>query len=653
MVPQVFPSVKCAFASDNWKITMSILTTQNLAKSFGADDIFDSITLEVPQAARVALVGPNGAGKTTLLNILVGLDSPTEGSVHIAKNTRIGFLPQRPELVGDHSLWDESLSAFDHLRRMESQLAELEAAMADPDQHESALAKYGPLQERFELAGGYTYETKIKMVLQGLGFDPAEDFDRSLTILSGGQKTRALLARLLLEESDLLIMDEPTNHLDIQAVEWLENYLKSFPGAVLAVSHDRYFMDHYAQITWELDYGTIETYRGNYSHYVRQREERRERLWKEYEAQQEYIAKEEAFIRKHMGSRLTAQAKGRLKRLETARKRGRIIDRPRNKKRSMYLKMGHTMRSGDKVLMTKNLTVGYPDDRIPLFDVPDITLYRGQVAALIGPNGVGKSTFLKTVIRQLAPLSGKVTLGESVKIGYFAQAHERLNDANTILDEIIDTKMMQISEVRNLLGQYLFSGDDVFRPISTLSGGERGRVALAKLALSGANLLLLDEPTNHLDIDSQEVLQAVLDDFPGTVLLVSHDRYLIDALATQIWAASPGELQVFEGTYSEFVGNREPESEVTQKAVTNGRGRSEPKTSAKKHGLNPYELNKRLTELEAHIHELESQLDSLTADIEKASSRGDADRVHALGIAYTRAEDDLEQAMEEWGTLAE
>src|SRR5690606_1495346 len=503
---------------------MSLVTTSNLAKSFGANDIFDSVNIEVPHGARIALVGPNGAGKTTLLNILVGLDTPTEGSVTIARNIRIGFLPQRPELLGDHSLYDEALSAFAELRQMEAQLAELEHAMADPDQHDGALAKYGSLQERFELAGGYTYETRIRMVLQGLGFDPAEDFDKSLAILSGGQKTRALLARLLLEEPDLLVMDEPTNHLDIQAVEWLESYLKSFPGAVLAVSHDRYCMDNFAQVVWELDYGTIETYRGNYSHYVRQREERRERLWKEYEAQREYIEKEEAYIRKHMGSRMTSQAKGRLKRLETMRKRGRIIERPRHKKRSMHLNMGRIMRSGDKVLMTRNLAVGYADDPAPLLDVPDITLYRGQVAALIGPNGVGKSTFLKTIIGQLPPLRGEVRIGASVDIGYFAQAHERLNDHNTIIDEIIATRHMPVSKARNFLAQYLFTGDDVFRPISTLSGGERGRVALAKLALSGANLLLLDEPTNHLDIDSQEVLQPVLDDFPGTVLLVSHDR---------------------------------------------------------------------------------------------------------------------------------
>ncbi len=628
---------------------MSVLSANNLAKAFGADDIFDSISVEIPQGARIALVGPNGAGKTTLLNILVGLDSPTEGQVHIARNTRVGFLPQRPELLGDHSLWEEALNAFAEIRQMETQLAELEARMADPEQHEAALAAYGPLQERFERMDGYLYETHIKMVLQGLGFAP-EDYAMSLAQLSGGQKTRALLARLLLDEPDLLVLDEPTNHLDIQAVEWLENYLKSFAGAVLAVSHDRYFMDHFAQRIWELDYGTLEAYRGNYSHYVRQREERRERLFKEYEAQREFIEKEEAFIRKHMGSRLTSQAKGRLKRLNSMREDGKIIDRPHHKKRSMYLKIGHTMRSGDKVLMTKNLRVGYPGN--VLFDAPDITLYRGQVAALIGPNGVGKSTFLKTIIEQLEPLAGQVTLGASVKIGYFAQAHERLNDSNSILDEIIATRHMPVSEARNLLGQFLFSGDDVFRPISTLSGGERGRVALAKLVLIGANFLLLDEPTNHLDIDSQEVLQAVLDDFPGTILLVSHDRYLIDALATQIWAASPGALEVFEGTYDEYVSQREAQAEAESSASGNGRKR-ETQFSEKKHGLNPYEVNRRVAELEAQIHELEAQIEKLSADIDTASSAGNADRVHALGIAYTRAEEDLDRALEEWSHLAE
>ena len=635
---------------------MSILNTSSLAKAFGADDIFQNITVEVPQQARIALVGPNGVGKTTLLNILVGLEAPTEGTVSVTKNTRMGFLPQRPELVGAHSVWEEQLSAFAHLRQMEAQLNALEQDMADPDRHDEALAKYGPLQERFELAGGYTYEQRIRMVLTGLGFAP-EEYERPLTKLSGGQKTRALLARLLLQEPDLLVLDEPTNHLDIGAIEWLEGFLKTFPGAVLAVSHDRYFMDAFASTIWEMDFGSIEVYRGNYSHYIRQRDDRHERLLKEYEAQQEFIAKEEEYIRKHMGSRWTAQAKGRQKKLETRRKRGEIIDKPRAQRRKMNIRMGRTVRSGDKVLMTRNLRVGYHAGA-PLFDVPDITLYRGEVAALIGPNGVGKSTFLKTVIGELEPLAGEVKMGAAVKIGYFAQAHELLHDRNTIIDEIQTIKAMPLSEARSYLAQFLFTGDDVFRTIDTLSGGERGRVALAKLALSGANVLLLDEPTNHLDIDSQEVLQAVLDDFPGTVLLVSHDRYLVNALASQIWAATPGDLEVFEGTYGEFIEAREKRRTQAVEAAqptpaNNGGSRSNGGTGERKHGLTPYQLEKRIGELEQAIHDMEARMDDLHTEIEAASAAGDSDRVRRLGEDYTRAESELDALMSEWAVLAD
>lgn len=634
---------------------MSLLTANNLAKSFGADDIFEGISLEIPYSSRIALVGPNGAGKTTLLNILIGHDTPTEGTVALAKNTRIGFLPQRPELVGGHSLWQEQLNAFTELRRMETQLRELEHDMADAAKHDEALAKYGPLQERFDFMGGYTYEQRIKTVLQGLGFEP-DEFDKPLPILSGGQKTRALLARLLLDEPDLLVLDEPTNHLDIQAVEWLEGFLKTFPGAVLAVSHDRYFMDAFAQTVWELDFGTLTAYRGNYSHYVRQREERHERLMKEYEAQQEFLAKEEEFIRRNMGSRGTAQAKGRLKRLETMKKRGKIINAPK-KRHTMHLRMGRTVRSGDKVLMTRRLVVGYHDDKKPLFDVPDITLYRGEVAALIGPNGVGKSTFLKTVLGQLEPLTGESVLGAAVKIGYFAQAHELLNARNSILDEVMTVKGMPVSEMRNYLAQFLFTGDDVYRPIETLSGGERGRVALAKLALSGSNFLLLDEPTNHLDIESQEILQAVLDNFDGTILLVSHDRYLIDALATQIWAANPGDLRVFEGTYAEYVAERDgqkaPESAPASASASASASREKANGSAKKHGLNPYQLEKRLAEVERRIHTLEQRLEQINAELVTAGTAGQADRVRELGEQYTQAEADLHTLMDEWALLAE
>ncbi len=641
---------------------MSLLTTNNLSKFYGPDEIFSGISVEVPQKARIALVGPNGAGKTTLLNLIVGLDTPTEGSVALAKNAQIGFLPQRPEMVGNHTLWEEQLHAFDALRQMETELHHLSDALADPTQHDQALIAYGVLQEKFEHAGGYTYDTRIRMVLQGVGFTE-KDYDTPLSKLSGGQKTRALLGRLLLEAPDLLVLDEPTNHLDIEAVEWLENFLSDFPGAVLAVSHDRYFMDSFAKGIWEMEYGMIETYRGNYSHYVQQRAERHERLLKEYESQQEFLIKEQDYIRKHMGSRGTAQAKGRQKRLETMKRRGKIIGKPRGQRKEMNLRIAASMRSGDKVLMTKTIAVGYPDDNKPLFYAPDITLYRGETAALIGPNGVGKSTFLKTVIGQLAPLSGEATIGAAVKIGYFAQAHELVSPRNTLIDEITTVKPMPLSEARNVLAQFLFTGEDVFRNTETLSGGERGRLALAKLQLDGANLLLLDEPTNHLDIDSQEVLQEVLANFTGTILLVSHDRYLIDALATQIWAASPGKLEVFGGTYREYMAARQAQASVTNVPQTasksngkigiNGKNGATGSESAKKHGLSQHQLRKKVEEVEEKILALETQLEQIITAIEESSTAGDAKKVSELGAAYTQTEADLQTVMAEWELLVE
>jgi ATP-binding cassette, subfamily F, member 3 len=636
---------------------MSLLTATNLAKSYGPDDIFEGISLEIPHKSRIALVGPNGAGKTSLLNLLVGHDTPNAGTISIAKGTRIGFLPQRPELAGTHTIWEEMLNAFTDLRRMESKLRDLEAKLSDPDQHEAVLSQYGDLQHRFELADGYTYENRIKQVLQGLGFKP-DDYQRTLPKLSGGQRTRVLLGRLLLDAPELLVLDEPTNHLDIEAVEWLESFLKEFSGAVLAVSHDRYFMDEFATTVWELDFGTLEAYRGNYSHYTRQREERWERRQAEYETQQEFLAKEMEYIRRNIAGQNTRQAKGKLRRLETMKKRGKLLTRPRTRQ-NLNLNMSSGMRSGDKVLMTHNVAVGYPDAPKPLFTVPDITLWRGEVAALIGPNGVGKSTFLKTMIGELAPLKGEARLGASVQLGYFAQAHELLNPKNSIIDEIMIAKPMTPAEARNFLGPFLFQGDDVFRPIETLSGGERGRVALAKLALSGANLLLLDEPTNHLDIDSQEVLQNVLAGFTGTILLVSHDRYLVDALATQIWAASPGKLDVFEGTYKEYVAARNAGLTTTEASATNNAkipvaaSTTNGSTSASKKKGSTYQLEKQIAAAEAKVHTLETRLGELTAAIDKASKEGNAALINKLGAEYADTEQALDTAMNEWAELAE
>ncbi|MFQ3658661.1 MAG: ribosomal protection-like ABC-F family protein [Anaerolineae bacterium] len=637
---------------------MSLVVGQNLSKVYGGDEIFSGINVEIPHKARIALVGPNGAGKTTLISLLIGLETPTEGTVTIAKSARIAHLPQRPEMAGSHTLWEEQLRAVADLRQMEAELAALAAQMADPATHAAAAERYSQLEPEFERRGGYTYETRIRMVLDGVGFRP-EDYHTPLTQLSGGQKTRAMLARLLIEAPDLLVLDEPTNHLDIAAVEWLENFLSSFEGAVLVISHDRYFIDHVATTIWELEFGTLETYRGNYSAYLTQRDERRERLQKEFEAQQAFIAKEMDYIRKHMGSRWTAQAKGRLKKLETMKKRGKIIERGPQDRRKMRLQMAAANRSGDKVIETFGLAVGYPDDPLPLFRVPDVTVFRGETVAVIGPNGAGKSTLLKTILGQLPALSGHVKLGASVKVGYFAQAHETLDPRSTLIDAITSVRPMPQSEARSILGAYLFSGDDAFRTVDTLSGGERGRVALARLALMEANLLLLDEPTNHLDIDSQEILQAVIEDFDGTVLLISHDRYLIARLATQIWAVSTiptvdaqATLEIFDGTYDEFISARSQRTLNKLAEATPSRRPAAPPPE-KKNGLNPYQRKRRLEELEARISALEDEQKQLQQALEQASAAGDALRAHDLGQRFVEVEQTLEEAVEEWSLLAE
>jgi ATP-binding cassette subfamily F protein 3 len=671
---------------------MSLITANTLSKSFGAVDLFHGISFSVAKGARLALVGPNGIGKTTLLRILMGLEEPSAGKVTRAKSLRIGYLPQEADFQLQGTVWDACVAVFADLIRQQGELARLEAEMSDPAKREQALSRYGPLQEDFERGGGYTFQVHIKQVLTGLGFDPS-DFTLSLDHLSGGQRTRAYLARLLLSNPDLLLLDEPTNHLDIAAVEWLEGYLSQWEGAAVIVSHDRYFLDHACNALLEMAISGAEFYRGNYSTYLQERENRWNHRIEVFEGERDKLLKDVEYIRKNISGQNVQQAKGKLRRLtrvvqaieqvgmdavmsqnwsqldvatttspfsvDEGEKRVRSLRPPRRVMPDLHLHLHSTGRSGELVIRTRDIEVGYADRM--LFRAPDIELRRTDCAALIGPNGAGKSTFLKTILGQLEPRKGEVILGASLQIGYFAQAHEGLDPDNSVLDEILRASPGMLPyQGRDYLGKYLFSGDDVFKTVSMLSGGERGRLALAKLALQDTNLLLLDEPTNHLDIPSQEVLQAVLDSYQGTILLVTHDRYLVDALATQIWEIDPEDshLTVFKGTYSQMKEEREKEAarEAAQQVAADA-GRASASYNAEVEARRSRNAETRgerrkiaqMQELENKIAALELELAGLSAALENPPA--DAGEITRLGKEYARVQQDMDEQLAQWERL--
>ncbi|MGQ9598269.1 MAG: ABC-F family ATP-binding cassette domain-containing protein [Anaerolineae bacterium] len=636
---------------------MSIVVAERIAKSFDPYDIFEDVSCSIARGDRIALVGRNGTGKTTLLRILAGLEPPSRGQVHRAKGLRIGYLPQGATLDSEQTLWQEMMTVFETLQTMEARLHELEAEMVDPARTEAVLAIYGPLRDQFESLGGYVYQDRTRHVLMGLGFR-REEHDIPLRHLSGGQKTRALLARLLLESPDLLLLDEPTNHLDLQAIEWLEDYLNGWEGTVLLVAHDRYFLDRVVHKVWELAFGHLEIYSGNYSHYVQQREERHARQWKEYQAQQELIAKEEFYIQRSMAGQRSRQAKGRLKRLERF-KQDKMLDRPRQEK-TLKLRFQTPLRSGDKVVWSQDLVIGY-DPRAPLFRCPDLDLRRGECAALLGPNGSGKTTFLKTILSLIDPLGGSIRLGASLKIGYLSQVRTELDPGKTVLESILEIKDLPLGEARSFLARFLFTEDEVFKRIDDLSGGERARVALARLVLQRANFLLLDEPTNHLDIASQEVLEDVLDRFPGTILLVTHDRYLVDRLATQLWIIHPKEreLEVFSGTWAEYLEVQEKEAQEAEDRQTGGDG-TRKRWSDEQRQVRRQEQRarreeearrQRTADIEAAIHRLELEIKALEEEIVAASTAQQVVRVVELGILHRDLERQLQEQLDLWAQL--
>jgi ATP-binding cassette subfamily F protein 3 len=660
---------------------MSILSAQNLGLSFGAFDLFQGISVTVANDSKIGLFGPNGIGKTSLMMILAGINQPTTGSIHIARGKRLGYLRQEATdafELGNKTVYAEMLSVFSDLQEQQVRLHKLEADMAIGHYSDDILAAYGELQQAFEHAGGYDYDLRIQQTLQGLGLGK-QTWDMPINHLSGGQKTRLLLARLLLEKPALLMLDEPTNHLDAEAIEWLEYTLKDWAGAVLVASHDRYFLDNSVNTIWEMKPNGIEIYSGNYSSYLLQRDARWEYTQRVFEEEKERLQKEVDFVQRNWVRASThARALGMLRKvtreLMAVETYGIMVLRSGIKWHDLSLRADKPLEvveairkvnalvmptrpprirprltpssdSSNIILRVKKADIGYPGNH--LFCVQQLELRRGECAALIGPNGSGKTTFLKTLLGQMEPLRGEVRLGASLKIGYFAQAHDELDPDNTVLDELLKNHAMEPELARNHLAQYLFRGEDVFKPISALSGGERGRLALAILALRGANVLLLDEPTNHLDLPAREVLQQVLQDFQGTILLVSHDRYLVDQLASQVWELHDKKLNAFTGTYREFVLQKVGSASQTKQMILPS------KPLARDNSRETRRLQQALERLEQRIREQERAVQHISQELHHASSSKGFETINNLSWKYAKAQAELEKLTGEWEKLVE
>jgi ATP-binding cassette subfamily F protein 3 len=631
-----------------------VLTATDLSKSFGPDEIFRGVSFQIADREHVALVGINGAGKSTLLKIIAGADHPNSGEVAVARGARMAVLQQDPRFDIDRSVRDEARLAFEDALAAQARMRELELAMqsAGGDELEDHFAEYERLSVHFEVAGGYDIEHRTDDVLTGLGFT-SEQMSQSVQTLSGGQRTRVALAKALLSEPDLLLLDEPTNHLDLGMLEWLEGFLATWRGAFLVVSHDRYFLDKVTGRTLDLSFGRLEDYPAPYARYLVLREERFERRLQEYEEQQAFISRTEEFIRRYKAGQRSREARGRQTRLDRLER----MERP-ELHTALKLSTAPTIRSGREVITMTPLRVGYTDgvqDTV-LLTTPELRVERGDRVAIIGDNGSGKSTLLKTLVGELPALKGRVGFGTNVKVGYYAQGHESLPPEGTPMSVLQDAQPMGEESARSYLARFLFSGDDVDRSIGLLSGGERSRLALARLLVEGANLLILDEPTNHLDIQSRETLEEMLSGYDGTVVFVSHDRFFVDRVATRVWEVAEGRLQTYLGNYSDAQRHKarvnapgpvEPikraEADVPKPAAAPLS--REPKRSGAE---STTRLQRRLEGIEREIGKLEGKLNELSDAIAIAGLGTDHDALTTLSQDYAAAQEALDTAYAQW-----
>ena len=649
-----------------------LLQTQNVTRRFGGEVLFSGITFEIKANARIGLVGRNGAGKSTLLKIIGDIEAPDEGQVIKRKDLTIGFLDQHGGLESDRSIWDEMLEIFRPILEIEQRMRDLELKMADSNQmdeyeSESLYKEYNRLQETFDRRNGYGYRSEIKMVLHGFQFFE-EDYDTPIAHLSGGQKTRLSLAKLLLEKRDLLILDEPTNHLDIDTLSWLETYLMNYRGALVIVSHDRYFLDKITTETYEMNFGQLDYFKGNYSAYLEEKAARYEKQQKDFEKQQKEIADMEEFIARNLArASTTRRAQSRRKQLEKMDR----ITAPKGNERAAYFAFTPERESGNVILQGTDLSVGYKPDTI-LSEGINLDIRKGDTIALIGPNGIGKSTLLKTLVNKIPPMAGEVSLGTKIDIGYYEQEQENLTRNKSVLNEVWDDHPLLNEEtIRTFLGSFLFTGEDVEKSISSLSGGERARVSIAKLALNHDNFLVLDEPTNHLDIDSKEVLENALIDFEGTLLFVSHDRYFINRLANKIIEIEPEGATLYLGDYDYYLHkkeelyeqNRVKEAEETAKnPVADMEEANQPtnKWANRKEAKREIRrLEREIADIEKNITCLEEEAEELTKKMDKLSSSGkiftpeDSKNLTDYSKRFNEVDEELEIVMLKWETAHE
>ncbi|NDI34709.1 ABC-F family ATP-binding cassette domain-containing protein [Chengkuizengella sediminis] len=641
-----------------------LVQASNISKSYGIETILSNASIQIEKQERIGIVGVNGAGKSTFMKIIAGELSPTSGDIFKAKEISIGYLAQNSGLNSDKTIWNEMLSIYEQVLKMETELRLLEQQMSDPQVientklYEQTLEKYSKLSDTFKEQGGYEIEANIRGILHGMGFSkiPA---DSLIENLSGGQKTRLALAKLLLQSPDVILLDEPTNYLDLTTLSWLESFLRSYDGAVVVVSHDRYFLDALVNVIYEIERTTSKRYTGNYTRYLELKAQNLEIESKKYEKQQAEISKMQDFVQKNLArASTTKRAQSRRKALEKME----VLDKPIEGLKKAHFTFQVDKRTGNDVLKVNDLSFEF-EENTPLFKNVTFHLYRGDSIALIGPNGTGKSTLLNTLIKKYNPTSGTIDWGSNIKLGFYDQEQKNLNENNTVLDELWDQyPHLEEKRIRTVLGNFLFSGDDVLKKISSLSGGEKARVSLAKLMLLNANVLILDEPTNHLDLFSREVLESALMDYEGTLLFISHDRYFLNKLAEKVFELSPNGMTHFLGNFDDYVEKKaeleeEKLEEQNSKPVHNNNN-DDPENNNK----NSYELDKqkkrdernrtrRIEALEKSIHDLEEEISEIEKDLADPEIFNDYVLVQEKTELMDQKKVKLKEDYEEWETL--